>query len=116
MSRRTERIDDLLRAELSELMLRKVHDPRIGMVVISSVQVSADLRHAIVRVSVMGDEAHRQACLEALVHAKGFLRSQLAHRLRHLRVTPELDFELDRGAEHSQHIADILEELSHDGD
>ncbi len=116
MTRRTDRIDDLLRSELSELLLRKVHDPRIAMVVVSSVEVSADLRHALVRVSVMGDEPHRLSCLEALVHAKGFLRSQLAHRLKHLRVTPELEFELDRGAEHSQHIADLLEELSHDSE
>lgn len=116
MSRRTERVEDLLRSELSELLLRKVNDPRVSMAVISSVHVTADLRHALILVSVMGAEEHRRECLEALVHAKGFLRSQLAHRLRHLRVTPELSFELDRGPEHSQHIANILEELSHDGD
>lgn len=116
MSRRTDRVEDLLRGELSELILRKVHDPRIAMVVVSSVQVTTDLRHAHVRVSVMGDEPQRLACLEALDHAKGFLRSQLAHRLRHLRVTPELEFHLDHGPEHSQHIADLLEELSHDSD
>ena len=113
MSRRTERIADLLRAELSMLLLREVHDPRISLASIVSVSVSPDLRHAQVRVSVLGEEAHREECLAALRHARGFLRTQIAHRLR-LRVAPDLNFELDRGAEHSQRISDLLEGLHAD--
>lgn len=116
MSRRTHRVGDLLRGELALLLLREIHDPRIGMASIVSVDVSPDLQHAAIQVSVIGDETKRQETLEALRHARGFLRSELARRLR-LRVTPELLFELDRGAEYSQQISDLLGSLDlHDGD
>lgn len=110
MSRRTERMSDLLRAELSELILREMKDPRIKLVSLTGVDVTSDLRRAVVRVSVLGEESQREEAVEALRHAKGFLRTELAHRLR-TRVTPELVFELDRGAEHSQKISDLLESL-----
>lgn len=110
MTRRTERMSDLLRAELSELILREMKDPRIKLVSLTGVDVTSDLRRAVVRVSVLGDEKQREEAVEALRHAKGFLRTELSHRLR-TRVTPELVFELDRGAEHSQKISDILEGL-----
>ncbi len=111
MSRRTDRVADVLRAELSDLLLRSVHDPRIRLVSVTGVDVSPDLRRAVVRVSVLGSDEERDATVEALRHARGFLRSELAHRLRTMRVTPELHFELDRGAEHSRKIADLLESL-----
>jgi ribosome-binding factor A len=110
MSRRTDRLSDLLRAELSELILREIKDPRIKLVSLTGVEVTSDLRRAIVRVSVLGEEPQREEAVEALRHARGFLRTELAHRLR-TRVTPELVFELDRGAEHSQKISDLLESL-----
>ena len=110
MTRRTDRMSDLVRAELSDLILREIKDPRIKLVSLTEVDVTSDLRRAVVRVSALGDEAQREAAVEALRHAKGFLRTELAHRLR-TRVTPELVFELDRGAEHSQKISDILEGL-----
>lgn len=114
MSRRTERVDDLLRRELSDLLFRTVHDPRVRLATIMNVDVSPDLKHAVVRVSVLGDDAQRADCIAALHHARGFLRSRLAERVR-MRTTPELTFELDRGAEFSQQISDILEKL-HDDD
>jgi ribosome-binding factor A len=101
---------DLLRAEISDLLLRSVHDPRIKLVSVTDIDVSPDLRRAVVRVSALGEEEERQATLAGLRHAKGFLRTELSHRLR-TRVTPELIFELDRGAEHSQKISDLLESL-----
>jgi ribosome-binding factor A len=110
MSRRTDRLSDLLRAELSELILREIKDPRIKLVSLTGVEVTSDLHRAIVRVSVLGEESQREEAVEALRHARGFLRKELARRLR-TRVTPELVFELDRGAEHSQKISDLLESL-----
>ena len=110
MSRRTERISDLLRAELSDLILREIKDPRIRLVSLTGVEVTSDLRRAVVRVSALGDDKQREEAVEALRHARGFLRTELSHRLR-TRVTPELIFELDRGAEHSQKISDLLESL-----
>ncbi len=114
MSRRTVRVADLLRAELASLVQRDVHDPRIkhaSLVGFVDLDVSPDLRRAMVRVSALGSDEERQGVVAALEHARGFLRSELARRLR-LRVTPELHFELDRGAEHSQTIADLLESLN----
>jgi ribosome-binding factor A len=110
LSRRTHRVADLLRAELADLLLRQVHDPRIKLVCLVDADVSPDLQRALVKVSVLGNEEERLATVEALAHARGFLRTELARRLR-LRVTPELVFELDRGAEHSQNISDLLESL-----
>ena len=110
MSRRTDRVSDVLRAELSELLLREVHDPRVKLASVTSVEVTSDLRRAVVKISALGNDEQRQETLAGLRHAKGFLRTELAHRLR-LRATPELVFELDRGAEHSQRISDILEGL-----
>lgn len=113
MSRRSDRVGDLIRAELSDLLLREVKDPRVKLASIISVETSPDLRRAVVKVSVLGEEAARLETVEALRHAKGFLRTELARRLR-LRATPELVFELDRGAEYSQRMSDLLESL-HDG-
>lgn len=110
MSRRTDRVSDVLRAELSDLLLREVHDPRVKLASVTAVEVTSDLRRAMVKISVLGSDEQRQETIEGLRHAKGFLRTELAHRLR-LRATPELIFELDRGAEHSQRISDILEGL-----
>jgi ribosome-binding factor A len=111
MTRRTERLSDLLRAELSDLILREIKDPRIRLVSLTGVEVTSDLRRAIVRVSALGDDTEREEAVEALRHARGFLRTELSRRLR-TRVTPELIFELDRGAEHSQKISDLLESLN----
>ena len=115
MSRRTERVDDILRSELSMLILRDLHDPRVRLATVSEVHVTPDLRRARVMVSVVGEESAREHAVEALRHAAGFLRKQLAARVN-MRVTPELIFELDRGAEHSAHIASLLETLHHDDD
>ena len=111
MSRRTHRVEDLLRAELSNLILRRMNDPRVRLASVSAVDVSPDLRRARVRLSALGSDRERQECLEALRHARGFLRSQLARGLRHMKTIPELIFELDEGPEYSQHISSILEEL-----
>jgi ribosome-binding factor A len=117
VNRRLERIEDLLRAEISDLLRTGLRDPRIGLATVVRVEVSGDLRHARVLTSVLGSEEDRVRTVEALQHARGFIRSQLAARLRRIRVMPELTFQLDRGAEHSQRIHEILEELhEHDDD
>lgn len=114
MSQRTQRVGDLIRSELAELLRRQMHDPRVGLATVSRVEVSADLRHANVKVSVLGEPEEREEAVRALVHARGYLRRELAGRLS-LRTTPELHFSLDRGAEHSQKISELLDRL-HDED
>lgn len=111
MTKRTERVADLLRGEIAEILRHQLRDPRIGLATVSHVSVSRDLGHAVVRVSVLGDDPARTASVEVLRGAQGFIRTLLARRVRHLRNVPELDFQLDRGAEHSQRIQEILENL-----
>jgi ribosome-binding factor A len=110
LSTRIDRLGDLVRAELSELLRREVRDPRVGLATVSRVEVTSDLRHAQVWVSALGSDEQRDATIAALDHARGYLRRELAHRLD-LRVTPELHFKLDRAAEHSQRISDLLDRL-----
>ena len=110
MSQRTSRVGDLLRGEIAAIIQREMKDPRVGLTTVSAVAVSRDLSHAEVLISVLGEDARRQESLDALIRARGFIRSLLAKRVR-LRTVPELRFVLDRGAEHSQHISQILEDL-----
>ncbi len=110
MSQRTDRVADSLRKELSVLLMREVRDPRVALATISRVQVARDLGHARIWISVLGDEQTRQQTMEGIEHAKGFLRTQIGRRLK-LRVTPELAFELDRGAEYLQDMTELLGKL-----
>jgi ribosome-binding factor A len=109
VSLRSTRVADLIRAELSQIILRRLRDPRVKLTNVSGVDVSPDLKHAVVQISVVGEEGQRLESLEALRHARGFLRSQLARKLHNMKTVPELRFELDRGAEYSQRISDLLE-------
>ncbi len=115
MIERMSRVEDLLRGELAAILQHEVRDPRVRLATVSGITVSRDLAHATVRVSVLGDDDQRRQCVAVLERAKGFIRSTLARRVR-LRTVPELAFELDRGAEHSQRISEILESLHGDAE
>ncbi len=95
---------------MGQFLTADVRDPRIGFVTVIGVDVSADLSHANVRVSVMGTEEEKAQSLEGLASAARYLRAQLSHDL-HLRTSPELHFHLDRGIEHAQRIDRVLKEL-----
>ena len=109
MKRRTNRMGDLVRAELSDLLLREVQDPRIKLVSLTSVEVTPDMRRAIVRVSALGDEAQRLGALEALRHARGFLRTELSHRLN-LYSVPQLHFAYDDSIESGMRLSKLIDE------
>ncbi len=104
---RLERVEDNIRSSLSGLFLTEARDPRLRLASVTSVKVSRDLGVADVAVSFSDPEADRDECLEALTRAAGFFRHHLAQRLR-LRHTPELRFRLDRGAEYSERIENLL--------
>jgi ribosome-binding factor A len=107
---RPERVAELIRQTVAEFLTANVRDPRIGFVTVTSAEVSADLAHARVSVSVMGSEEEKAKSLEGLASAARFLRAQLSREL-HLRTSPELRFELDRGLEHAQRIDAVLRRL-----
>jgi ribosome-binding factor A len=109
-SQRVERVGEVLKFELCELVRLKVKDPRLGFVTITNVEVSPDLRHAKVFVSSLGTPEEASRSVDILTRAAGFLRSELFKRVR-LRFAPELSFKLDRSIEHSVRISQVLREL-----
>jgi ribosome-binding factor A len=108
--KRLDRVNQLLREEISYLLQRELKDPRLGFVTVTEVAVSRDLRTGRVYVSVLGSEAQWRAALVALEGARGFIRNWLAPRLR-LRVVPDLTFHADRSMAHAARIQAVLESL-----
>jgi len=108
--RRTERLGHQFRAELADLIARKLKDPRIGFATVTRVDLSPDLHHARVFVSVLGSPEEQERSVEGLASAAGFLRHEVGRRLA-LRRVPELDFALDHGAEVSEKIEKLLQEI-----
>lgn len=113
MSERTARLDELLREEISSVIRREVDDPRIGFVTITDVEVSPDLRHASVWVSVIGAADDRRQTLRALSRAMPFVRQRLG-KLRLKRI-PELHVKEDQTAERGTRVLRILDDLEHGG-
>ena len=95
---RQEKLGELIVVEVSDLLRTRVKDPRVGFASVTHVEVSGDIRHAKIFVSVMGSEEEQKETMKALRHASGFLRHELAGRLT-LRYMPELDFRLDKSIE-----------------
>jgi ribosome-binding factor A len=110
-STRPSRVGDQLRAEISELLAREVHDPGIGFLTITQVTVSPDLQVARVYYTTLGDERARRDTARALGRATPFLRRQLGSRLRLKRV-PLLEFFFDESVERGDRIERILNEIS----
>ena len=109
MSERTRRIDHLLREEISAVIRREAHDPRVGFVTITSVDVTPDLRHATVWASVIGAEKERRATLQVLGRAMPFVRHHLGS-LRLKRI-PELHLREDDSAQRGTRVLQLLEQL-----
>ena len=114
-SRRSEQISEMVRQVVADALLRgDVRDPRVGFVTVTLVEVSRDLSHAKVLVSVRGESPEKERSIEGLQHAAGFFRTLLTRALP-TRTVPELTFELDRGMEHAARINALLSGL-HQGD
>ena len=107
---RLQRVNQLIREEISHLIQRELKDPRLGFVTVTEVDVAKDLRTAKVYVSVLGSDSQWQSSLEALESARGYIRSWLLPRLR-LRSVPHLTFHPDRSMAHAAHIQTVLEGL-----
>jgi ribosome-binding factor A len=111
MSQRTERLDELLREEISAIIAREITDPRIGFVTVTKVDCDRELSHANVWVSVIGDPPTRLAAVRALGRAMPFVR----HRLGHLRLKriPELHVREDDSSERGTRVLQILDDIEH---
>ena len=109
---RTERLADLIRMEVAEMVEGELKDPRVGLATVTRVELSPDMRHGRIIVSVMEESAAQQETLAGLASAAGFIRRELAQRLR-LRCAPELAFVLDREAEETERVERLLKDNRH---
>ena len=111
--RRVSRIASLIKREVSQMLIDGIKDDRVGagMVSITDVDVSGDLQHAKIYVSIYGSEAARSETMEGLEAATGYVRSELGHRIR-LRRTPEVVFLEDRSLERGSRVLTLINELS----
>lgn len=111
VSRRIARLNEQVRADVAELIAREMKDPRLaGLVSVTAAELSPDLRHARVFISVLGSDEDRKRTLQAVRSAAGFLRTQLAARMT-TRRAPELHFALDASIERGQRIMRLLREI-----
>jgi ribosome-binding factor A len=110
MSHRANRVGEQMKKELSDIIGRKIKDPRIGFVTVTDVQVTGDLQQAKVYISVLGDEEQKENTLKGLAKAKGFIRTEIGHRIR-LRKTPEILFEWDESMAYGNRINSLIHQL-----
>ena len=108
--RRTDRVGVLIQRELSDIIQRELKDPRVGFCTIAQVEVSADLKYADVKVSVVGDKKQKQNSIMGLKSAAGFLRREVVQRIG-LRHAPELRFELDDSVDQLMRIDYLLKQI-----
>ena len=113
--RRPQRVAEAIRAAVAEFLTAEARDPRIGLVTVTQVKVTPDLKRAVVAVMVHGDEEEKKQCLYGLAHAEGAIRRTIAARLI-LRSVPEVVFELDQGEERAARIDRLLAQLRSPGD
>jgi ribosome-binding factor A len=110
--KRSQRVSELLKEEISQI-IQDMKDRRKGFVTVTHVWVSDDLRHAKVYVSIYGDEQSKERTLSCLEDAKGFVRTQIAKRVR-MRYIPSIKFEFDSSLEESQRVWQILKDLKNE--
>ena len=112
MSHRVERINQLIRQEISDLLQHEIKDPRLSkFIAVTEVATSPDLRRARVYISFISSQQEEQAALDALASASNFLRREMARKLR-LRHIPELSFHWDDSIERGTHIMDLIDQVS----
>jgi len=109
VSPRAARLAEQIQRDLSELIRLEVKDPRVGLVTLTGVEVTADYAHAKVFFTVLGDLARVDEARTGLQRASGFLRSALAHGLR-TRTVPELHFHYDESVERGSRLSQLIDE------
>ena len=111
MTIKSERVAELIFNHLTQLLLTDVRDPRLQGVSVTEVKLDREIEHANIFVNALGEEERRDEVLEALDRAQGFLRSEMASRLR-LRRMPQLHFEWDYTLGHAMHMDELLDSLN----
>lgn len=114
-SRRTLKAAEAIREVVASAILTEIRDPRVKDVTVIGVEVTPDMREAVVSVSVMGEEAQKQLTLHGLQNSAGFLQSKIARRID-TRYTPKLRFELNRGMENAMVVGELLGKIRREKD
>lgn len=113
MTTRLERVKQLLKAEISDILMRELKDPRLGFVTVTDAEVSKDLRHAKIYVSIYGDEKQKEESLAVLEGAASYIRGEFGRRA-FLKIIPEITFKLDTSVEHGARIFELLQQAKPD--
>lgn len=117
MGHRSTRVAEAIKDEVGSILLYRIKDVRVPSerVSVTNVEVTGDLRHATVFISVLGDEDVQQEALAGLISAQGFVRSELGKAIK-MRATPEVHFKLDHSLEHGANILALINKISHERD
>ena len=110
MQNRKKRVGQLIKSEVSEMILKDLKDPRIGFVSVTDVEVSGDLRYATVYFTVLGEDKSVKSTITALERATGYVRREIASRLR-LRYAPEIRFKYDETYQRAWHLEEVIRDL-----
>ncbi|MCC3143837.1 30S ribosome-binding factor RbfA [Halanaerobium sp. Z-7514] len=113
--KRAIRVGELLKEEISQIILREMKDPRIAFVSVTDVKVSGDLRHAKVFISVFGSDKEKEETMEGLERATGYIRKLVGERIK-IHHTPEIIFRYDDSIEQGVHISEIINDLKESGE
>ena len=108
--RRKDRVGDLIKRETAHIIQNELKDPGIGFVTITAVEVSADLKHAKIFYTVLGDEDSKRKSESALARASGFIQHEIGRKLR-LKYTPEILFQFDGSVEYGAHIEELIQKI-----
>lgn len=110
---RVQKIQEFIKQEVSNMLLRDLKDPRLGFITVTGVDLTGDLREATVYVSLFGDEDEKAASLKALNKAKGFIRREVGKRLG-IYYSPEISFAEDTSLDYGMHIDGLLKKIHKD--
>lgn len=107
--KRSQRVSDLIREEIADIIMNKVKDPRLGFVTVTGAKITEDLKIATIYLSILKEE-EKETTLEMLNSAKGFIRAELAKRVR-MKFIPSLTFRIDESLEYGVRIEKLLREI-----
>lgn len=113
MSTRTEKLRQLLKEEVSDILRREIKDPRLGFFTVIDAEITSDLQHAKIFVSILGTEEERRQSMEVLKHAQHFVRQEFGKRVR-MKTLPDIQFRLDDTVDRGVRILELLEEIKRD--
>lgn len=110
MTTRQERVKELLKIEISDIIMKEIKDPRLGFVTITDAEITKDLRHAKIYISVYGDEKAKAETLAVLQSAAGYIRGIFGRRV-HMKIIPEITFKIDTAVEYGARIFELLQQV-----